>query len=209
MFTNRMNEMLAGTILRYSDIDPGPGTSEDVKNEALMGLKVYGKGVNQNKLMTRRLFCTRRFLNTYRTERHWMKKLKGSLADEVSPGGEESTMGETSEQKSVILDPFPVRMEEPFEPVVIEDTYAKWCMSDNREAEISSLQNRKEFGEFRQTMREFATILRGITSSSQNQGNGNKGQNMSALSEFKRLNPPTFNGRCSPLIAEEWVEQTN
>ncbi|KAJ4714214.1 hypothetical protein OWV82_012731 [Melia azedarach] len=104
-------------------------------------------------------------------------------------------MGETSEQKSVILNPFPVRMEEPFEPVVIEDTYAKWCMSDNRETEMSSLQSNEEFGEFRQTMREFAIVLRGITSSSQNQGNGNGGQNMSALSEFKRLNPPTFNGR--------------
>ena len=76
-------------------------------------------------------------------------------------------------------------------------------MSDNRETEMSSLQSGEEFGEFRQTMREFATVLRGITSTSQNQGNGNGGQNMSPLSEFKRLNPPTFNGRCSPLIAEE------
>ena len=74
---------------------------------------------------------------------------------------------------------------------------------------MSFLQNGEEFGEFSQTMRKFATILRGITSSSQNQGNGKGGQSMSALSEFKRLNPPTFNGRCSPLIAEEWVEQTN
>ena len=126
MYTNRMNERLVRTILRYSDTNPSPGTSEDVKNEALMGLKVYGKGVNQNKLVTRRLFYTRRFLNTYRIEKQWVKKLKGSLAGEVSSRGGESTMGETSEQKSVILDPFPVRMEEPFEPVVIEDTYAKW-----------------------------------------------------------------------------------
>lgn len=45
------------------------------------------------------------------------------------------------------------------------------------------------------------------TSTSRATINGGQNRALQALSEFKRLNPLTFDGVKDPLVAEDWLEQ--
>ncbi|RXH84089.1 hypothetical protein DVH24_026988 [Malus domestica] len=56
----RKEEQLRGTKLFYSETAPGPSTSKARKIEKTrMGLRVYGKGVNRNKLVVHTMYSPR------------------------------------------------------------------------------------------------------------------------------------------------------
>ena len=52
----RMDDRVGQTRVGYIDTSPGPRASKKKFNEAIRGLRVYGKGANENKLVIRRLF---------------------------------------------------------------------------------------------------------------------------------------------------------
>ncbi|CAN6561550.1 unnamed protein product [Malus baccata var. baccata] len=53
----RIDEEIRGTLVRFSDTAPGPGTKRSVKIEKTrMGLRVYGRGANRNKLVVHTMY---------------------------------------------------------------------------------------------------------------------------------------------------------
>ncbi|CAN6545860.1 unnamed protein product [Malus baccata var. baccata] len=53
----RIDEQIRGTLVRFSDTAPGPGTKKSVKIEKTrMGLRVYGRGANRNKLVVHTMY---------------------------------------------------------------------------------------------------------------------------------------------------------
>ena len=93
-----------GRNMFFSDTDPGPGVSQKVKNDALKGLRVYGKGVNQNRLVVRRIHWIRRYNNVFNTTKIWARR------------GYRRLRGECSRRRPETLTPFPSKLEKPFEP---------------------------------------------------------------------------------------------
>ena len=95
-----MDNRLRQTIVVYINTPPRPGASRNKLNEAIHGLRVYGKGANKNKLIIRCLFWTRlRFKSCY--SKGW-----------VSPGLDKLPH-RTPKERKVELDHFPIRLSEP------------------------------------------------------------------------------------------------
>ena len=106
----RMDNRLRQTLVVYIDTPPGPGASRKKLNEAIRGLRVYGKGANKNKLVIRRLFWTRlRFKSCY--SKGWVSPGLDKLPHRTPK--EIETARVTTKERKVELDSFPTRLSEP------------------------------------------------------------------------------------------------
>lgn len=112
----RMDDRLRRTIEVYIDTPPGPGASRKKLNEAIRGLRVYGKGANKNKLVIRRLFWTGPRFKPYYSK-GWvspgLNKLPYRTPKEIE------TDGVTTKERKVKIDPFPIRLSTPMNFVAV------------------------------------------------------------------------------------------
>ncbi|KAH9671101.1 hypothetical protein KPL70_017221 [Citrus sinensis] len=172
-------------MIDYDKLDtpPGLGASRKKLNEAIRGLRVYGKGANKIKLVIRRLFRTGpRFKPCY--SKGWVSPSLDKLPHRTPK--EIETARVTTKERKVELDHFPTRQKMS-------------CRGGARNASGS----RNVLGITDDT----DPALHEMDNEVERQGGARDQGAMMNLERFKKLGLPTFQGTVDPMVVEAWLKQ--